>query len=189
MTAFPHGMGNVIQRRAPYEGAGTNPRPGAERRRAVVGHELHVGRGSRDAFDSASGSGHGRIGRLHDRDSRVPRSGHEMHEAQRIFRKDQAVRVEYDDEVSVRYPKRCPSVLGLYEQDTVRRCDFPEASSHERDVAVQIHRLVGLVGEVHVPPALEARDLGPEQRCQATILRQEIYRRGLRQQLEGVRTV
>ena len=45
------------------------------------------------------------------------------------------------------------------------------------------------MGKVHVPPALETRDLHLEQRRQTAILRQEIYRIGLRQQLDGLRTV
>ena len=73
-------MNNVVQRRAAYEGAGTDPRPGTEQRRALVGHELHVGRGPGYPFDRACGARHGRIGRLHDGDSFVARSGHEMDE-------------------------------------------------------------------------------------------------------------
>ena len=41
------------------------------------------------------------------------------------------------------------------------------------------------MGEVHVALALEARDIRLEQRRQAAILRQDIYRLGTLQQLDG----
>ena len=127
---------------------------------------MHVGRGARDAVQRRRGAGDRAVGGLRHGDALVAGALHDLDEPARVPGQEQAVGVEREDVGSV---EKLAAGLVLTRGDklqAVRTGDGDPARPHQRDIGVEVHRLVRRVREVGKALALKAGDLHVKERPQ-----------------------
>ena len=131
---------------------------------------LDVGGGAGDAFQSAAGAWKGAVGCLRHGNAFVARLLGEVHETQGIVGDDDTVGIECHQVVGRRDVDIRRFPRGRLQVQAARVAPLAQALTQQPNVAVEVHGLVRLVGEVRVALAFEAGDLDREQRCQAVEL-------------------
>jgi hypothetical protein len=89
---------------------------------------------------------------------------HESDQLQHVRPQNQAIGIQGQQIVGIRDDEIGSGRIASFQSPHTRPFDDPEALSHHSDVAVQVHRLVGRMGQVCVLLALEAVDVDAEQR-------------------------
>src|SRR3954447_26950184 len=158
--------GDGLERGLAQERVGADPVRRVVGREALVDDVLDVGRRSRDALHRRRGAGYRTVGRLRDRDALVAGLLHHVDQPARVARQEQAVGIEREDIWSVRELAPGLVLADGDEVQTARSADGDPARAHQRDVGVEVHRLVRSMREVDEALALEARDLHVEERSQ-----------------------
>ncbi len=151
--------GDVVEGPFADHRVGAHPEGCVVVREALVDQVLEVGGRPGDPLEAGGRSGEGAVGRLGDRDLAVLLLLEEVHEAQAVLRQEHAVGVQRQDEVGIGHAQVRRARLGGDERGTGDGLDLPVVVAHQPDVAVEVHGLVGLVRQGHVPLALEAREL------------------------------
>ena len=96
-----------------------------------------------------------------------------MNQARGVVRGDQAVGVERDEKVGVGHVQAGVARRRRLQVQPVRARNLAEAAPQQRDVAVEVHRLVRRVREIDVTLALEACQLDAQQIIQAAVFAQD----------------
>jgi hypothetical protein len=160
--------GDVVERGVAQERIGADPERCVVLREALVDQVLDVGRRAGGALEHHRRVGNCAVRRLRDGDALVARRRHDGDESKRIVGQQQAVGVERDQERRHGNLERRFAV-GLDQMDPVAMRLDVEALSEQRDVRIEVHRLVRLVRQVREALALEARQRDGEQRRESRV--------------------
>src|SRR5262249_55050290 len=109
---------------------------------SLMTKELHVGRRRSSALERDRCIWDRGIRRLRDRDPLVARSLHDRNQMTSKVRHYEAVGVDRSDVFSGRDFEVRLALFADLEVETVCSLDLPEAFSDQRDVAIEVHRLV-----------------------------------------------
>ena len=145
MAALGIGLGDVVERRFPDERVGAHPEGRPVRGEALVNEVLDVGRRSRDPFQGARRMRESAVRRLDDGDPLTAGLGQHIRQAERVVGTDETVGVHHEDEIGIRYGEVRLRGVRRLQKDRAAGIHDPPVLPHERDVAVEVHRLVGLM--------------------------------------------
>jgi len=136
---------------------------------ALVDDVLQVRRRAGDPLQPGGRAREGAVGSLGDGHVAVLALLEQVHEPQAVFGQQDAVGVERHDVVGVRDVHVPARRRAGDQRDPGHRLDLAVGTAHQPDVAIEVHGLVGLVGQRHVALAFEARQVGAERPDQPAV--------------------
>ena len=190
VSALLHGASDVQKCPVAHQRAGADPERSVEECHALMREELRVGRRCRRAFQRGRRIRHGGIGGLRHGNPLIAGCFHHRDQPQRVVRGDQAVGIDGDDIVGGRHMPTGPGTLTGQQIQAVIPAGFGKTAADQAYIAIDVHRLVRRVRQVHIGFALEAAEFHPQQRPQPpNLTRQPRRTRRAAAQSRGVQAV
>ena len=162
-------LGDLVERAFADHRVGADPERGVVVGQPLVDDVLQVGGGPGDPLQPGARTGEGAVRRLGDGHVAVLVLLEQVHEPQAVLGQQHAVRVERHDVVRIRDVQGAVARPRPDQRGAGDRLHLAVGAPHQAHVAVKVHGLVGLVGQRHVPLALEAGDLGAERPHQPAV--------------------
>ena len=162
-------LGDVIEGTLADHGVGAHPEGGVKVGQALVDDVLQVRGGAGDPLQPGGGARECAVGRLGDGHIAVLTLLEQVHQPQAVLRQQHAVRIQRHDVVGAGNNQVTRRWAGADQRQAGSGRHLAIAAAHQADVAVEVHGLVGLVGERDVALALEAGDLGTERPYEAAV--------------------
>ena len=126
------------------------------------------------SLDDARGSRDRAVRRLGYGDPLILRAFQPVHQARGIVRLEQAVRIEGKDVVGVLELQPLSTRGDGAQLQGATRTPLPVPAAHQREVAVQVHRLVGRMRKVAVTLALEAGEVHIKEPGQPAVMAEQL---------------
>ena len=168
-------LGDLVERLLADDRVRADPERGVVVGQALVHDVLQVGGRAGDPLQPGGGAGERAVRRLRDGDVLVLLLLEQVHQPQAVLGQQHAVGVQRHHVVRVG-DVRPGTGLGAHQRRAAGHLRLAEVAAHQPDVAVEVHRLVGLMGQRHVLLALEAGDPDGERPHEPPVQPQEHLR-------------